>query len=269
MDQVDRYLQAATRDNTRRSYRTAIEHFEVAWGGVLPTTAEQLARYLAEHAGKLSLNTLRQRLAALAQWHQDQGFPDPTKVPLVKKVLKGIAELHPAQEKRAKPLQLEQLEALVQWLETQLAQALAAGDRAGVLTHSRNKALVLLGFWRGFRSDELRRLQVEHIEVTLGQGMTIFLPRSKTDRQRVGRTFKAPALSRLCPVAAYQDWIGNAALTEGPVFRRIDRWGRVGERPLHRDSITALLRDLFHSAGIAEPESYSSHSLRRGFARMV
>jgi hypothetical protein len=98
MNPLDRYVQAATRDNTRRSYRAAIEHFEVTWGGVLPTTADQLARYLADHAGTLSLNTLRQRLAALAQWHQDQGFVDPTKAPLVKKVLKGIAELHPAQE---------------------------------------------------------------------------------------------------------------------------------------------------------------------------
>jgi integrase len=266
MNPLDRYVQAATRDNTRRSYRAAIEHFEVTWGGVLPTTADQLARYLADHAGTLSLNTLRQRLAALAQWHQDQGFVDPTKAPLVKKVLKGIAELHPAQEKRAKPLQLEQLEVVIRWIETQLAEALTAGDSAGVLTHSRNKALVLLGFWRGFRSDELRRLQIEYVEVSPGQGMTIFLPRSKTDRNRVGRTFKAPALSRLCPVAAYQDWVENAGLIEGPVFRRIDRWGRVGQKPLHRDSITALLRELFRQAGIPEPDRYSSHSLRRGFA---
>ena len=82
----------------------------------------------------------------------------------------------------------------------------------------------------------------------------------------MGRTFKAPALSRLCPVTAYLDWVGNAGLTEGPVFRRIDRWGRVGEQPLHRDSITALLRELFRQAGLPEPDRYSSHSLRRGFA---
>ncbi|MDU8614428.1 hypothetical protein RYA95_15045 [Pseudomonas syringae pv. actinidiae] len=29
MNDVDRYIDAATRDNTRRSYRAAIEHFEV------------------------------------------------------------------------------------------------------------------------------------------------------------------------------------------------------------------------------------------------
>ncbi|MFP3670607.1 hypothetical protein SB717_36590, partial [Priestia sp. SIMBA_032] len=79
--------------------------------------------YLADHAESLSLNTLRARLAALAQWHQTQGFPDPTKAPHVRKVLKGIAALHPATEKRAKPMQLTQLETLTVWLDGQIAQA--------------------------------------------------------------------------------------------------------------------------------------------------
>jgi hypothetical protein len=37
-----------------------------------------MARYLAAYAEQLSLNTLKHRLAALAQWHIEQGFPDPT-----------------------------------------------------------------------------------------------------------------------------------------------------------------------------------------------
>jgi mercuric ion binding protein len=66
MSDVDRYLEAATRDNTRRSYQSAIRHFEVEWGGFLPASADAIARYLAEHAETLALNTLRARLAALA-----------------------------------------------------------------------------------------------------------------------------------------------------------------------------------------------------------
>ena len=72
----------------------------------------------------------------------------------------------------------------------------------------------------------------------------------------------SPTAKPLC----IKDWISNAALTEGLVFRRIDRWGRVGEKQLHRDSITALLRELFRQSGLSEPDRYSSHSLRRGFA---
>ncbi len=77
MSELDRYLHAATRDNTRRSYQAAIEHFEVGWGGFLPATSDSVARYLAAHAGVLSINTLKLRLSALAQWHNSQGFADP------------------------------------------------------------------------------------------------------------------------------------------------------------------------------------------------
>ena len=67
MSDLDRYLQAATRDNTRRSYRSAVEHFETVWGGFLPATADSIARYLVAHAGVLSVNTLKLRLSALAK----------------------------------------------------------------------------------------------------------------------------------------------------------------------------------------------------------
>ena len=60
MTNVDRYLEAATRANTRRSYESATRHFEVEWGGHLPATADSVARYLADYAGKLVVNTLKQ-----------------------------------------------------------------------------------------------------------------------------------------------------------------------------------------------------------------
>ncbi|RKE38899.1 site-specific recombinase XerD [Paraburkholderia sp. BL23I1N1] len=266
MPAIDRYLEAATRENTRRSYQSAIRHFEVDWGGFLPASADVIARYLADHAESLSVNTLRSRLAALAQWHQTQGFPDPTKTPHVRKVLKGIAALHPASEKRAKPLQLAQLELLMAWLDEQIADAAKTGDARTHITHIRNKALVLLGFWRGFRSDELSRLRIENITIEPGRGMTLFLPRTKSDRAQLGTTFRAPALSRLCPVAAYEAWIAASGLTAGPVFRSIDRWGHISDEGLHAGSFVPLLRALFRAAGVPTPDSYSSHSLRRGFA---
>jgi integrase len=267
MSKIDTYLHAATRDNTRRSYQAAARHFEIEWGGFLPATADAIARYLADHAESLSINTLRQRLAALAQWHIDQGFPDPTKAPVVRKVFRGIRALHPAREKRARPLQLEQLEQVAQWLDGAIATAAATGDRPAQLRHARDKALLLLGFWRGFRGDELTRLQVQYVDAVPGQGMTCFLPQTKGDRSNDGTTFKAPALARLCPVDAYAHWIALAGLQEGPVFRSIDRWGNIGGEGLHINSLVPVLRALFAGAGLASAEQYSGHSLRRGFAQ--
>ena len=116
MDKADRYLKAGTRENTRKSYRAAIEHFEVTWGGYLPTTGDGIVRYLAEYADKHAISTLKQRLAALAQWHITQGFPDPTKTPNVRQMIKGIRVVHPAQVKQAAPLLLTHLEQAVKWL---------------------------------------------------------------------------------------------------------------------------------------------------------
>lgn len=266
MSTVDRYLDAATRDNTRRSYQSAVRHFEVEWGGHLPATADSIARYLAQYAGQLAINTLKQRLAALAQWHIEQGFVDPTRAPVVRKVLKGIQTLHPAIEQRAEPLLLTQLAQVLTWLEGAADAARNRGDRGGQLRHLRDRSLVALGFWRGFRGDELIRLQAEHVHIFPGQGMTCFLPRSKGDRQNVGRTFKVPALSRCCPVTATTDWMAAADLTQGPVFPRVDRWAVIHTESLHPNSFIRLLRRIFTQAGLPSPTDYSGHSLRRGFA---
>lgn len=139
-------MAAATRDNIRRSYRGAGAHFTSQWGGFLPATGNSVAQYLTAYAGHLAHNTLKQRLAALGQRHLDQGFPDPTKAPIVKKVLRGIKELHPEQEKRAKPLQLEDPEKVSTWLNKERENARLAGRHADLLHHTRDLALVLIGF---------------------------------------------------------------------------------------------------------------------------
>ncbi|MEB0040662.1 MULTISPECIES: site-specific integrase [unclassified Pseudomonas] len=265
MYDLDRYLTAATRDNTRRSYRAAIEHFEVTWGGFLPATSDSVARYLVAFAGVLSINTLKLRLSALAQWHNSQGFADPTKAPVVRKVFKGIRALHPAQEKQAEPLELQHLEQVIAMLDREGAQALVDHDQPALLRCRRNTALILLGFWRGFRSDELCRLDIEHVQAIAGSGISLYLPRSKSDRDNLGRTYQTPALQRLCPVQAYIEWVNCAALVRGPVFRAIDRWGNLGEEGLHANSIIPLLRQALERAGLPS-EQYTSHSLRRGFA---
>jgi len=263
---LETYLQAAQRQNTERSYASAVRHFEVNWGGLLPATTQSVANYLVAHATSLSINTLRQRLAALSHWHQTHGFSDPTAAPVVKRTLKGIQALHPAHEKRAEPLQLTAVAQVTDWLESAIAAADTRGDCADALRCRRDRAMLLLGFWRGFRVDELVGLQTQHIAVVPGQGMTCFLGRTKTDRQFAGTTYRVPALSRWCPVTATLDWISHAGLTAGPLFRGVTRSGALGAAALHSNSVVPMLRKLFARAGLASPEAYSGHSLRRGFA---
>ncbi len=266
MTTLERYLAAATRKNTQQSYALATRHFEEDFGGFLPATGDSVARYLAAYAGVLSNNTLRQRLSALANWHRRQGFPDPTRDEVVRQAFKGIRALHPTVEKQAAPLQVMDLDRVDASCRAAAAQARKQGDRAGEMKATRDRALLLLGFWRAFRSDDLVRLQIEHLTLRPGESLTLFLPMSKGDRENQGRTWVVPALSRLCPVEAVEAWLTASKLCSGPLFRRVNRWGAPGQLPMNRKSIIPWLRSLLAEAGVSDARSYTSHSLRRGFA---
>lgn len=194
-----------------------------------------------------------------------QGFPDPTKTPTVRQMIKGIRTLHPAQEKQAAPLPLLHLEQAVGWLECEAALAAERGDFRSLMKHRRDIALVLIGFWRGFRGDELARLQVEHTQAEAGAGITFYLPHTKGDRQHLGATFHTPALRKLCPVQAYINWITVVGIARGPVFRKVDRWGNLADSGINSYSLIPMLRRIFKQAGVPA-DLYSSHSMRRGFA---
>jgi len=265
---VERYLALAERSNTRASYAAAVRHFEVDWRGVLPAAPRAVAEYLAHYATSLAVSTLQARLAGLARWHVDHGFVDPSKSPLVRRVLRGIRTAHNVAPRQARPVEIELLERVSGVLETGLERCSGdtREDRTARLRLARDQAMLLLGFWRGFRGDELTRLRLEDVTIEPGVGMTCYLPSSKADRASVGQLFRCPALSRLCPVAAVQRWREISGLAEGPLFRRIDRWGRISQEALAPKAIVPWLRELFAAAGVSEAADYSSHSMRRGFA---
>lgn len=263
---LEQYLSAATRDNTRRSYAQATRHFETEWGGYLPASSEAVARYLAHYGQSLAHNTLKQRVAALGRWHVDHGFADPTRAPVVRQALRGIRALHPRREKQATPLQLQELGQIADWLERSIAAARARQDVASLLRHSRDRCLVVLGFWRGFRGDELLNLEVPDLVFDGDNGLSCYVGHSKGDRAARGTTFRVPALLRWCPVAATRQWLMESGITQGPVFRKIGPTGRLHDKALHPNSLIRLMRAVLSRAGIASPAGYSSHSLRRGFA---
>jgi len=61
-------------------------------------------------------------------------------------------------------------------------------------------------------------------------------------------------------------WLEAAKVTEGFVFRAINRWGKLQTRGLHADSVNTILKSLAKACGFDFAVDLSSHSLRRGFA---
>ena len=248
------FLAAATSDNTRRAYRSAIRHFQ-QWGGALPADESTVIRYLLAHADSLNTRTLALRLTALSQWHVYQGFSDPAGTPTVRKTLAGMARLHGQPKKKARALPLEDLEAIV----AQLAAV-------GTLKSLRDSALLQLGFFGGFRRSELASLTLADLSWQR-EGLVITLPRSKTDQSGEG-IVKAIPLGQgvCCPATALRAWLDAAAITAGPLLRTVNQWGQVGDKALHASSINTILESCAKLSSLDYVPELSSHSLRRGMA---
>ena len=248
------FLAAATSDNTRRAYRSAVRHFQ-AWGGALPCDEAMVIRYLLAYAPSLNPRTLALRLTALSQWHLHQGFADPASTPTVRKTLAGIARTHGKPKKKAKALPVEDLERIVAHL-----------DGVGTLKARRDSALLQIGYFGGYRRSEIVTLDVAHVAWE-PEGIIITLPRSKTDQQGEGIVKAIPyGGGACCPATALRAWLDAAGIVSGPLFRQISKWGEVGGDALHAASVNGILETCAKMAALNYVPHLSSHSLRRGMA---
>lgn len=251
---VNPYIQAATSDNTRKAYRSDVEHYE-KWGGKLPATPDYIAHYLQAFAEKLNPRTLSRRLIALRHWHEYQGFPDPTNHPAISKTMTGIVRMHGKPKDKARPLS-----------PTELALIAKALSQSTALSAMRDNALLQVGYFGALRRSELVAICKEHITWS-EQGIEILLPVSKTDQTHQGQYCAIPYGNQtLCAVRALKDWLENAGIDQGPVFRRILMDESIGSRPLTAHMVNRILKARAEEAGIVDADLFSSHSLRRGLA---
>ena len=250
-DQVASYVAESLAENTRRAYLSDLAHFE-GWGGCIPSSDTMVASYLAAHADTLSVATLVRRLASISKAHAARGAANPVRQELVKATLRGIRRHRGTAQREAKPLLKDDLFAVVD----------AMGD---TLKDARDRALLLIGFAGGFRRSELVALDLAGIE-RVRQGIIIHLRRSKTDQTGAGRKIGIPlGRSRWCPVAALEAWLLRSRITEGAVFRPIDRHGRIQDVRLSGEAVSLVVRGRVAAAGL-NPAPYTAHSLRAGLA---
>ncbi|MCC4299580.1 site-specific integrase [Aurantimonas coralicida] len=237
--------------NSRRAYQSDLGHF-LAWGGMIPSSAEMVATYVATHADLLAPATLTRRLASLAKAHALKRMASPTTDPLVKATLRGIRRRHGIAQRQARSLLRDDLFAVLAVM----------GERPKDV---RDRALLLIGFAGGFRRSELIGLDVADVD-TVRQGLVITLRRSKTDQVGAGRKIGVPhGRTQWCPVTTLEGWLSAARIEEGPIFRGVSRHGRVNDRRLSGEAVTIILKERMAAAGL-DPDGYSGHSLRAGFA---
>ena len=250
---LSRYIHNATSDNTRRAYRQDILHFE-AWGGMLPCDSKTVIQYLHDHAEALSARTLQRRLVALRQFHTYQGFADPTEHPAVQKTMTGILNTHGKPRAKAPAMRLEQLE-----------HCLESWEPIDQLKDARDQAILCVGFFGALRGSEILGMRFDDVSWQ-EQGITVVIPRSKTDQSGEGQQCALPVLHKVvCPVKALKNWITVSGIESGFLFRSI-RSGQLKEYALSLMSLNTMIKREAVRCQFENADKYSSHSLRRGLA---
>ncbi|MFO1432582.1 MAG: hypothetical protein U1F76_21015 [Candidatus Competibacteraceae bacterium] len=192
------FVHAASAANTRLAYQKDLQRF-LTWGGVVPSTPEQVAAYLAAHADSHAPASLGRWLVSLGRAHTTQGLVNPCQSELVRTTLRGIRRQRGMSQRQVAPAVRDEV-------------LLMVGQLGDSLRDCRDRALLLIGFAGALRRSELVALTTADVAF-VDHGLTLTVRRSKTDPQGQGRTLgvpRGPAARSVPPRRCAPGWNGPA-----------------------------------------------------------
>src|SRR5262249_43061754 len=115
----------------------------------------------------------------------------------------------------------------------------------------RDRALILLGFAGAFRRSELAGLDMAELDFCR-DGLNVTLRRSKTDQDGQGRKLGIPYGSNpdTCPVRSLWAWIEASGIADGPVFRSLNRHGKIQPGRISGGDVARVVKKLAQRAGL-------------------
>jgi len=252
------YLSKAYADNTYASYKTDLIHF-IRWTGhpdPFPTTAEMVMHYLTCFAQDLAPSTLQHRVAALSFIHRLRGLYDPTQDYRVKGILRGIRKDKTEkgwQKEQAATINLNELRMIIEAMSDSLRD-------------TRDKALLLTGLIGAFRPTELATLKMNQLH-RVDDAIVIALGQTKNDQLSELKKFKVlPAIEhQLCPVRALDNWLQQANIKTGNIFRGITRHEKLNTSHISHPTLNGIIKKWMK---IIDPDSqryFSGNTLRASF----
>jgi integrase len=247
---MDEKFQHFVPENTRIAHIKDLARF-FAWGGAIPSTADQICLYITEHSETHKVSTIMRWLASISAEHQKQGLESPTRLRKVKDTLSRVRALNGMKQRRVAPLLVDHAKAIINTLDNSVAD-------------TRNKALILTGFYGAMRSSEIVSLDVDNFHFSR-RGMDIIFHPNEGEPAGVKScvTVVPNTEAAYCPVLAVKQWLNVSGIQEGPVFRAVNRHGGIGAQPLTVQGLEKIIKSLARRVGLDASE-YSSHSLRLG-----
>lgn len=276
-------LAAGTADSTRRAYRSDWSEF-TAWCATtgrtpLPASVETVVEYVAAltttprpRTGRpYSPSSIERAVAAVRTAHAAANMvPPSTKGARI--ILRGYRDaLARAKDSAAKPKRAQPA------VPSALRTMLDTLDR-DTLIGKRDAAVLLLGYASAARVSELVALDLADVpETEHGIDASVYRKKIKAFTDTAVPYGSNPATCPVRAVRALRTAMAEAGRTEGPLFVRIDRHGRIAPPmfrrgvpigdPAGRLTAQAAAQVVERAAEAAGLEGqWSGHSLRRGFA---
>jgi site-specific recombinase XerD len=249
------FAQAEKADATRRAYRSDFklfaEYCRAHGAEPVPASPELVAAFLSGEALRgTKAATIGRRLAAIRYAHAAAGLEPPTNSEPVKAVMRGIRRTLGVAKTQKAPATADRVRRMLD----------ACPD---TLRGKRDRALLALGFAGAFRRSELVALTVADV-AEVPDGFRVIIRRSKTDQEGAGQEIVVPRGASLRPVEAVQTWLAAAGITAGPIFRPINKAGRVVDAALTAESAAGVVKQRAEAVGL-NPTEFAGHSLRAGF----
>jgi integrase/recombinase XerD len=240
-------LDAVSSPHTRRSYDLALTRF-LEWyvdSGSSGLTKATVQRYRSELESRgLSASSLNVHLSAvrkLAAEAADNALLAP-------ELAAGIAKVHGAKRLGTRA---------GNWLTPEEATAMLNAPDRSTLIGCRNRALLALLLGCGLRRAELVSLDADRLQLRDSRWV---IPDLQGKGNRL-RTVPVPAWVKVI----VDEWLDRAAITEGPVFRPLNKAGRILEGRVSEDTVWNVVRQ--YGARLGKP-GFAPHDLRRTCAKL-
>ncbi|WP_243961085.1 site-specific integrase [Methylobacterium sp. J-001] len=254
-DQARAFQRAGKAKSTQRAYLSDAGQF-ATWCtehgfDPMPATPLVVLEFLSHEATRGSkASTIARRLAAIRYAHKLAGERDPTDDEGLREGLRGIRREIGTRPKQKAAATADILAALLM-------------RTPDTLTGQRDRALLALGFAGAFRRSELVALDVADL-VQDPDGLRVLVRRSKTDQEGQGVEKAIPHGRFIRPVALVREWLDAARITDGPVFRPVNKAGRVEARRLGVKTVERVMKHYCAAAGL-DASTFGAHSLRAGY----
>ncbi|MBJ2180128.1 hypothetical protein JC795_18210 [Pseudomonas veronii] len=246
-------------NNSIRAYKSHIGHFRYTAEKSLPSDPLEIADYLLRYSSTLAPSTLIARLSALSKWHKEQGFQDPTKDPRIPQLITHIKNHSSHTTTKAVPLLIADLVKVDLHMLDKLERRENFEKQGTEERLTRDRAMMLLAFWRGLTFTQLATLKISDI-ILQGEGrIMLSVPATKG----IFASTKLPIRKSSCPTQALLGWLEIRESGRQNLFYGINKWGNVTEKEVKRFVAGYALASRCKDAEIPVP--LSALSFRRGF----